>query len=601
MSMPRSEYPRPQFVRPEWRCLNGVWEFEIDQGDSGLERGLLNRPLEGQITVPFCPESELSGVYNRDFLNAVWYRKEITVPEAWAGQGLLLHFQAVDYDATIWVNGSEVLRHRGGAVPITCDLSGLVNGGETFTVIVRARDTHVGPQPRGKQPMQFGPYGCHYYRTTGIWQTVWMEPIAASYLGRPRITPNVGRGAFTVSSPITGSRPGQTFVVRLSDDVGVVCEASAPVGADFQPSVELAIPEDRRRLWSLDDPYLYDIELELRDATGQVVDAASSYAGLRGISIDGKAVRLNGKVVFQRLVLDQGYYPDGLLTAPTDEALKADIELSMAAGFNGARLHQKVFEERFLYWADRLGYMVWGEFADWGCATGVAPADHQQPGPAYVREWLEVLERDYSHPAIVGWCPLNETWQEISDRVTTLDDVSWAMYLATKAKDSTRPVLDASGYSHRVNSADIYDCHDYEQDPERFAENHAGLAQGEPHYNHRSSARGRWDAPIPWSIPYAGQPFFVSEFGGIWWNPDAEHGKDSWGYGERCRTLEEVYERFEGLCNVLLDDPNMFAYCYTQLTDVFQEQNGVYTMERASKFDLDRLRHIQTRKAAIEE
>jgi len=601
MTMPRSEYPRPQFVRPEWRCLNGEWQFEIDQGDSGLERGLLDRPLQDRITVPFCPESELSGVYNRDFLNAVWYRKEITVPEAWAGQGVLLHFQAVDYDATIWVNGSEVLRHRGGSVPITCDLSGLVSGGETFTVVVRARDTHVGPQPRGKQSMQFGPYGCLYYRTTGIWQTVWMEPIAASYLKRARITPNVGRGAFTVSSAITGSQPGQTLVVRLQDDAGVVCEASAPVNADFQPSVELAIPEDRRRLWSLDDPYLYDIELELRDASGQVVDAASSYAGLRGISIDGKAVRLNGKVVFQRLVLDQGYYPDGLLTAPSDEALKADIELSMAAGFNGAGLHQKVFEERFLYWADRLGYMVWGEFPDWGCRTGVEPADHQQPGPAYVREWLEVLERDYSHPAIVGWCPLNETWQEISDRVTTLDDVSWAMYLATKAKDNTRPVLDASGYSHRVNGADIYDCHDYEQDPERFAENHAGLAQGEPHYNHRGSARGRWDEPIPWSIPYAGQPFFVSEFGGIWWNPEAEHGKDSWGYGERCRTIEEVYERFEGLCNVLLDDPNMFAYCYTQLTDVFQEQNGVFTMERGSKFDLERLRRIQTRKAAIEE
>ena len=601
MGIPRNEYPRPQFARDEWLCLNGEWQFEIDQGDSGLERGLLTRDLAARITVPFCPESELSGIRNRDFLNAVWYRREVTIPSEWAGKNVLLHLQAVDYDSTVWVNGQEVRRHRGGFAPITCDLSGIAAPGETVTVVVRARDDNRLPKPRGKQTKEYDPVGALYYRTTGIWQTVWMEPVPGSYLQRPRITPSVGLGTITVESKVVNPQPGQQLVVRLGDERGELAEAACPVDTDLTPLVALSIPEARRRLWSIEDPFLYDLHIELCEADGTVVDSACSYAGLRSVTIKGKAIRINGKAVFQRLVLDQGYYPDGILTAPSDGELKGDIELSMAAGFNGARLHQKVFEERFLYWADKLGYIVWGEFADWGCGRSGMLDDHQKPGATYLTQWLEVLERDYSHPSIVGWCPLNETWQPITDQITQLDEVAWGMYLATKAMDSTRPVLDASGYSHRVYGADVYDCHDYEQDPARFAENHAGLADGEPHYNHRRTQLSRWLGERPWSIPYDGQPFFVSEFGGIWWSPEAEHGKYSWGYGERCRTLEEVYERFEGLCSALLDDPNMFGYCYTQLTDVWQEQNGIYTFDRQAKFDLRRIRRVQERKAAIEE
>jgi hypothetical protein len=280
----------------------------------------------------------------------------------------------------------------------------------------------------------------------------------------------------------------------------------------------------------------------------------------------------------------------------------------MAAGFNGARLHQKVFEERFLYHADRLGYLVWGEFGDWGCRLeGPIDGEHQRPGAEYVTQWLEVLERDYSHPCIVGWCPLNETWQRLGDRITVLDDVTRGMYLATKAMDTTRPVLDSSGYSHRVPESDVYDSHDYSQDPQRLAANQAGLADGKPYLNSAAS----WGMPertlerlaggLQWSIAYRGQPYFVSEFGGIWWNPEAAAGEDSWGYGERPRTLEEFYTRFERLCAVLLDNPDMFGYCYTQLTDIYQEQNGIYKFDRAGKFDLARLRAAQQRAAAIEQ
>ena len=480
-SIPRPEYPRPQFVRDDWLCLNGEWQFEIDPGDSGLERGLAERELSGRIIVPFCPESTLSGVGNTDFMNAVWYRRTVTIPPEWAGRNVLLHFQAVDYDATVWVNGVEVARHRGGFTPITCDLNGIAQAGQTATIVVRARDPRGGPKPRGKQSPRYENYGCMYTRTTGIWQTVWMEPVPDMRLGRPRITPDVGRGQFRVQAPVVGAAPGAELGAVLRDRQGIIAMATCRLGSDLNPSLDLLVPEDRRRLWSPADPFLYDLDVALVDPNGIVVDRATCYAGLRGISIQGPVIKLNGEPLFQRLVLDQGYYPDGILTAPTDEALRRDIELSMAAGFNGARLHQKVFEERFLYHADRLGYLVWGEFADWGC-NGFGPdGDNQQPGATYITQWLEVLERDYSHPSIIGWCPLNETWQLITDRITALDDVTRGLFLATKAMDQTRPVLDTSGYSHRVPEADVYDSHDYEQDPAKFAALMAPLADGKPY------------------------------------------------------------------------------------------------------------------------
>ncbi len=603
MTIPRSEYPRPQFARSDWLCLNGEWQFEIDQGDSGLDRGLLQRDLNSRIVVPFCPESKLSGIENLDYLNAVWYRRQVTIPAAWAGRDVLLHFQAVDYDATVWVNGMEVGRHRGGFSPFTCNLRGVASAGDDITMVVRARDSHVPPQPRGKQAREYGPEGAIYVRTTGIWQTVWLEPVPEVALRRPRITPDVANHAIRLEQPITQNQPGTYLVATLKDEAGAVVSARVAADMDLSPRLDLVIPPDRVRLWSIEDPHLYTLDITLFDADDQVIDQASSYAGLRSITISGKAIRINGKPVFQRLVLDQGYYPDGILTAPSEDDLVKDIELSMQAGFNGARLHQKVFEERFLYHADRMGYIVWGEFPDWGCGgMGRQNDEHQKPGADYITQWLEVLERDYSHPSIVGWCPLNETWQSILDRITVLDDVTRGMFLATKAMDTTRPVLDASGYSHRVPEADVYDSHDYTQNPDIFAQRHAGSADGHPYVNDAHT----WDVPArflgnpDWSLPYGGQPYFVSEFGGIWWNPDVREGEVSWGYGDRPTSIEAFYDRFERLCAVLLNDPSMFGYCYTQLTDVYQEQNGIYRFDRRLKFDMKRIREAQQKPAAIE-
>ena len=379
--LPRPEYPRPQFVRSEWLCLNGQWEFEIDAGDSGASRGLKDRALSGTITVPFCPESELSGIAHVDFMHAVWYRRVISIPAAWAGQRVLLHFQAVDYDTTVWADGVELVRHRGGFTPFSCDLGIADAKGRDITIVVRARDAHRKPQPLGKQSTSYENLGCHYVRTTGIWQTVWLEPVPPIYLKRPRLTPDLAAGAFHLDLPLSGNAKGYSVFAAVIEDGKEIATATCRADLSMAPRLVLQLPKDAQRPWSPADPHLYELNIKLRDAHGKAIDAFKSYAGLRSIAIQGKAVLLNGEPLFQRLVLDQGFYPDGILTAPTDAALKRDIELSMAAGFNGARLHQKVFEERFLYWADHLGYLCWGEFADWGANVGHYPSSDQRPMP----------------------------------------------------------------------------------------------------------------------------------------------------------------------------------------------------------------------------
>ena len=601
----RNEYPRPQFVRNEWVCLNGKWEFEIDQGDSGLERGLLKRKLKDHINIPFCPESKLSGICNKDYLNSVWYRRELTIPSDWKGKRILLHFQAVDYDATVWIDEVEVGRHRGGFSPFSIDITESIHPGESKQLVVRARDRDDLPQPRGKQTRSYEGEGALYGRTTGIWQTVWMEPVPLIHLKRPRITPDLASQSFLIEQGITNSRPGTILKITISDSQGEIRTETVKSDINFTPLISIKIPDDRLKLWNPGDPNLYNLDINLLDENGEVIDSASSYSGMRNITISGKSIRINGESVFQRLVLDQGFYPEGLMTAPSDQALLNDIKLSMDAGFNGARLHQKVFEERFLYHADHLGYMVWGEFGDWGARGLSALPHHQKFSPSYITEWLEILERDYSHPSIVGWCPLNETWQPITDFISELDDITRGMFLATKAMDQTRPVLDTSGYSHRIIDTDIYDSHDYEQNPKKFSENQKGLSDDKPYMNtwwdHLKYDKDAWGRKImnEWSLGYKGQPYFVSEFGGIWWNSDQEHSQ-SWGYGERPKTIEEFYERFEKLCKVLLENKDMFGYCYTQLTDIDQEENGIYKYDRSLKFNVERLRKIQTVTAAIE-
>jgi len=559
-------------VRDAWLNLNGAWEFAIDQGRSGRDRGLVTAPLGGEILVPFCPESRLSGVGHTDFMAAVWYRRAFTLPEAWRGMRLLLHFGAVDYEAEAWVNGVSAGTHRGGFSSFTFDITDLVQPGENILTVCAEDDTRSPLQPGGKQSPWYASRGCHYTRTTGIWQTVWLEPVPQTYLARPKITPDLENGCVYLEAPVVGDAAGLTVAATATLDGDSVGQGAARVSAH---GARLRLPLARVAAWAPGSPTLYDLTLTLTGPDGEI-DRVGSYFGLRSLDWRGPAILLNGAPVFQRLILDQGFYPDGIFTAPSDAELRADIERSQAMGFNGARLHQKVFEERFLYWADTLGYLVWGEMASWGLDVA-NPAALER----FQTEWLEILARDYSHPAIVGWCPFNETvaWQ---DR-----EVLRQTYRLTKAIDATRPVIDASGYVHV--ETDVYDSHDYDQNPDTFAARHAPFADGgEPFRNHPKA-----------DAPYRGQPYFVSEYGGIWWNP-GQRDAQAWGYGNRPAGADEFLARYRGLTDALLDHPRMCGFCYTQLTDVEQEVNGLYTDDRQPKFDPAVMRAITARTAKIE-
>ncbi len=592
MSIPRSEHPRPQSIRDDWLCLNGAWDFADDPGDSGEQRGLVGTDLPDRIVVPFCRESQLSGLERVDRCLAVWYGRELEIPAAWAGKRVLLHVGAADYEATVWLGDRELARHRGGHVPFTVELTPHLQPGASGRLTIRCRDDWRWQVPRGKQSARYENYGCLYTRTTGIWQTVWLEAVPESSIGRPRITPQLGAGALLVETRIDRPQPDQRLRALVSDAKGEVVTAEAAVDLDLGACLWLAIPEERRRLWSPQDPHLYDLQLELLDGQGGVVDRLQSYAGLRSVAIRGDRFLLNGEPVFQRLVLDQGYYPDGILTAPDDDALRRDIELAQAVGFNGARMHQKIFEERFCYHADRLGYLLWGELPDWNQGLPAAQDREERYNFSYVHEWQQVLERDHSHPSIIGWCPLNETTSKRLDLGEMLWPVTRCLVDAARASDRSRPVIDSSGWTHLIADADIYDVHDYEQDPAVLRERYAEL----PSLIGRTFCQQ--GARKIWQLPYQGQPFFVSEFGGTSLAGSAEEG---WGYGEAASDEAAFHQRFAALVGVFLDNPAVCGYCWTQLTDVFQEVNGIYGFDRSAKVDLAPLKEAQQRRAAYEE
>lgn len=580
MTMPRPEYPRPQFVRADWMNLNGEWDYAFDPGDSGEERGWGKEGFapEGKIVVPFCPECDLSGLRHRDFIAAIWYRREFVIPAEWAGRRVRLNFGAVDYACRVWVNGTPVGGHEGGSVSFGFDVTDALREGANEVVVLARDDVRSGLQPGGKQSREYQPRGAMYPRITGIWQTVWLEPVGEAHVARVQVLPDLDGGSFTVLPQVVGPGAGLELGVRLLADGKVVAQWEGGAGS---PAMHLAIEEPRA--WSPDDPSLYDLEFELRRG-GEVVDAVASYAGLRKVHIEGNRILLNNEPIFLRLVLDQGFYPEGLWTAPTDADLKADIERSMAVGFNGARLHQKVFEERFHYWADRLGYLTWGEFPDWGMDFGKPRSVANQQ-----REWAAAVRRDWNHPSIIAWTPYNETTHTGGDKHPEAHRRAVEeTYALTKALDPTRPVNDCSGYIHV--RTDIQTVHDYEQDPTVFAERYAWVDPENP-----TAAYTRFPE---FSTPYAGEPYVVDEYGGTWWEERSDDGvpgddrKESWGYGKRPADIEDVYARIAALTEVLSGHPEMAGYCYTQLTDVEQERNGIYTYDRKAKFDEKRMRDI---------
>lgn len=588
-TQPRPEHPRPQFQRTTWLNLNGTYNFAIDSGKSGEAKGWPQNPAElnRAITVPFCPESSLSGIQNTDFMPSVWYHRTLDIPDEWTDKRVLLHFGAVDYHCKAWVNGRLIGQHYGGSSSFTFDITDALTSGANHLVVCANDDTRSGDQPSGKQCPDLYSRGCHYTRITGIWQTVWLEAVPESRIETVRIVPDLDSSRFVLTPTFKNAHRGHSFRAVLLNGKEEVAVSTMPATSGAAMSLRIKNPQP----WSPANPHLYDLRFELCDGD-TTIDTVNSYAGLRKFHIEGHKFYLNNTPIFLRLVLDQGFYPDGIWTAPSDEMLKGDIEKSLAVGFNGARLHQKVFEERFHYWADKLGYLTWGEYCDWGMNFGSPQSIHNQQ-----REWREIVQRDLNHPSILAWTPYNETRRGATNHFEAHRRAVQETYDLTRALDPSRPCHDTSGYVHVCT--DIYTVHDYEQDPVKFKSTYAAVSPDD------------WEnTPIRFpelNVPYQGQPYVVDEYGGTWWDPNAVETeqdadrKSSWGYGKRPTDIEEVYHRIEKLTAILLNHPNIAGYCYTQLTDIEQEQNGIYTYDRQEKFDANRLKKYFGAPAAIEE
>jgi beta-galactosidase/beta-glucuronidase len=575
-SVPRPEYPRPQFEREEWINLNGVWSFTFDFGRSGFERGFgRSTGFDRQIVVPFSPESALSGVGHTDFVESVWYHRTIEIPARWRGKKILLHFGGVDFESHVYLDGRHVGGHFGGSVSFWIDVTNFVAAGSRHHLVVHAKDdTRSTIQGGGKQSLDYQSVGCFYTRTTGIWQTVWMEAVSPyGLLGCEQLA-DVDMSHLHLRPIFIQQRRNLVFLATAYLDGEKIAESRVLTTHTGTLSLDLS---HKLALWSPGAPRLYDLVLQVMTLDGEILDSVKSYAGMRKMHIEGSHFFLNNEPLYLRFVLDQGYYMDGIWTAPSDEALRRDIELGLEAGFNGARLHQKVFEQRFHYWADRLGYLTWSEFPSWGLSLKSDAAARNM-----LNEWREIILRDRNSPSIVGWTPLNETW-DVSDRHRHRR-LHVDAYEMTKALDPSRPVNGASGGCQVVT--DIYTAHNYEQDPRKLA-----------HMLERQADGSVYQTLGDKEVEYSGQPYVVDEFGGIKWIPELalQYAPDSWGYGVPPRSLPELYERLEGQVNAILSQHHISGYCYTQLTDVEQEQNGIYNYDRTIKFDMSLIRDIFSR------
>ncbi|MEK4063294.1 MULTISPECIES: glycoside hydrolase family 2 protein [Paenibacillus] len=578
-SILRTEYPRPQFVRPDWQHLNGTWGFEFDDervGDTA-QWSSGQQAFSRQIQVPFTYQSKLSGIGEAAFHDLVWYKRSFAIPAEWAGRRVILHFGAVDYQATVWVNGRQAAYHEGGHTPFQADITFALLDGEN-TVVVRAEDfSRDVTLPRGKQYWKEDSASIFYTRTTGIWQTVWLEPVAELHIKKLKLTPDIDRNeiqirTFLNQAPV-GCKAEVTIGIRFKDEYLATTSFSMD-HAEEARTIGLHDFNDHGlgRWWSPEHPNLYDVTVTLF-VDGIQEDQAESYFGMRKIAVEAGKLMLNNRVYFMRLVLDQGYFPDGILTAPSDEALKQDIELAKQMGFNGARKHQKIEDPRFLYWADRLGYLVWGEMAN-------AYAYSEEYVRKVTAEWQEAVERDYNHPSLVVWVPLNESWGVPNILIDKRQQRhAMAMYYLTKSLDDSRLVISNDGWEQMTT--DLVTIHDYEWRREDLTERYSTLErtlEGKPHS--RELFVG--------GTAYTGQPVLVTEFGGIAYKKSDWEG---WGYSGADND-EDFLAKLADVIEPLLQSPHVQGFCYTQLTDVEQEINGLLTYDRALKVPLEKIRQI---------
>ncbi|MEN6537540.1 MAG: sugar-binding domain-containing protein, partial [Bryobacteraceae bacterium] len=443
--VPRPEYPQPQFQREQWLNLNGRWEFEFDDTNAGIAQNWASGTAKftRTIVVPYCFESKLSGIGDTSFHPWVWYRRTFSAPDSWKGKRTLLHFGAVDYRATVWVNGQQAGSHVGGHVPFSLDITPFMKAG-TNTITLRAEDPPTDRTiPRGKQYWEPKSRSIFYTRTSGIWQPVWIEAAGESYLERVRTTPS-NDGTVRFEADIARNVPGTEFHAVVRSEKDVAGSAMTQVSGN---RARLAVLVDSPKLWTANAPNLYDVTFELRRG-GVVIDRVQSYFGFRTVSTGNQRVLINNRPVYLRFLLDQGYWPESTITPPTDEAIRYDIQVAKDMGFNGVRKHQTLEDPRFLYWADKMGFYVSSEMAN----AYDFDDDYVQ---RFTAEWIEAVRRDYNHPSVIMWVPINESWGVPNLLDPRQQNHLKALYSTTKSLDATRPVIDNDGWEH-VDTTDLF-------------------------------------------------------------------------------------------------------------------------------------------------
>ncbi len=571
------EYPRPQLQRADWTLLNGAWRFALDPDARWAQPAVVE--WNATIEVPFAPETSASGIGDTSFFHACWYERTIDMSALSNGERLLIHFGAVDYHAMVWVNNQFVGEHEGGYTPFSFDITPYVNASGLQTITVRAHDDpHDLAKPRGKQDWLLEPHSIWYPRTTGIWQTVWLERVPATAISELRWTPHLQQWAFDVEARFDGQRRNDLrFRVKLHVGDKLLADDTYMVtGDDISRRIILSDPgiDDYRNelLWSPQFPTLIDATVQLLDGNGAVLDEITSYTALRQVSIEGDRFILNGRPQYLRMVLDQGYWIESGITPPSDEALIKDIKLVKAMGFNGVRKHQKIEDPRFLYWADRLGLLVWEEM----------PSAYRYTRAAVerlTREWTDALERDYSHPCIVAWVPFNESWG-IPDLPVYPEQRHYvqSLYHLTKTLDPSRPVIGNDGWESVAT--DIIGVHDYTIDPQRLVQRYRADADlGQLLSRERTGGRS-------FTIqghPYQGQPMMLTEFGGIAFSDDPDA---TWGY-TRSNDSATFAEQYRALLDAVRSLKVFSGFCYTQFADTYQEANGLLYADRTPKFPIE--------------
>jgi len=583
----RKEYPRPQLKREEWLNLNGIWQFDFDDNNEGMKLGWHKNPsaLKRKINVPFAYQTELSGIEDASFHDWVWYSREFAVSPNWKNKKMVLHFGAVDYRTWVYINGELVGFHEGGHVAFSFDVTDYLNW-ENEIITLRVEDPSTDETiPRGKQFWEEKSKAIWYTRTTGIWQTVWLEPVNTTHLSNMRLTPDIDLGSVHIEFGIEGNYYGKEVEIEISfEDEIVVNDVVSIYEKNTKRSINIFNEKIFRTAfhhegwcWTPENPNLFDVKFKVKQ-NDKILDEVESYFGMRKVHTENGMFYLNNRPYYQKLVLDQGYWPEGLLTAPSDEAFKKDIMLTKQMGFNGCRKHQKVEDPRFLYWADKLGLLVWGE-----CAAAISFSE--KAASRLTKEWIEIIERDYNHPSVIAWVPLNESWGVPNVNSNgQQQNHALAMYHLIKSLDTTRLVISNDGWE--MTKTDICAIHNY---------NHGGKDEVKKQEVFKESIMSKENIlqsrPAQRNIyangfEYNGEPIMLTEFGGIGYKVGES---DGWGYTSVSGS-DEFLNDYTRVLSHVFQSKVLHGFCYTQLTDVEQEINGLLTYDRKSKCDLEKIR-----------